>query len=48
MDGYDRGVFSYAYSFINDLDISRLNEAGMMIPLYDQQLMAENVAMQLA
>lgn len=48
MDGYDRGVSSYAYSFINNHDISRLNEAGMMIPLYDQQLMAENVAMQLA
>ena len=48
LDGYDKGISSYAYSFINNNDISLLNEAGMMIPLYDQQLNAEGVAMQLA
>ena len=48
MDCYDKGISSYTYSFINSKDISLLNEAGMMIPLYDQQLNAEGVAMQLA
>ena len=48
LDGYDKGISSYAYSFINNNDISLLNAAGMMIPLYDQQLNAEGVAMQLA
>ena len=48
MDCYDQGMPGYEYSFLNDSDISNLNKAGMMIPLYDTQLKAEDVSKHLA
>ena len=48
MDCYDQGMPGYEYSFLNDSDISLLNKAGMMIPLYDNQLQQEAVARHLA
>lgn len=48
MDCYDQGMPGYEYSFLNDSDICLLNKAGMMIPLYDNQLQQEAVARHLA
>lgn len=47
LDCYDSGISEYRYSFLNESDIKLLNAAGMKIPLYDVQLMAEAVAMHL-
>ena len=48
MDCYDRGITNYTYSFLTHADIVLLNQAGMMIPLYESRLKAESVAMHLA
>ena len=48
MDAYEKGASAYAYSFLNDEDILELNKAGMLIPLYDNQLKADDAAMQIA
>ena len=45
LDCYEKGMAGYQYSFLNDSDIKCLNDAGMMIPLYADQLKAEAVAM---
>ena len=47
LDCYDSGISDYQYSFLNESDIKLMNAAGMKIPLYDVQLMAEAVAMHL-
>lgn len=48
MDCYDRGITNYTYSFLTHKDIVLLNQASMMIPLYESRLKAESVAMHLA
>ena len=48
LDCYDQGISEYQYSFLNESDIRLMNAAGMKIPLYDVQLVAESVATHLA
>lgn len=48
LDCYDQGISEYQYSFLKESDIQRMNDAGMKIPLYDVQLMAESVSTHLA
>ena len=48
MDCYDQGMPGYEYSFLNASDIRALNDAGMVIPLYESQLQADAVTRHLA
>lgn len=47
-DCVDRGMGAYAYSFLPEDDISKLNDAGMKIPMHGSVLKAEALAAELA